>query len=312
MRWDVCQGLLRVLEKGGAGNTTTTTQNFSPEEAAQRARVQEEAARIYGQTAQSISTSQYPGPQPQQPSAWTVAGQNTLAQQGGVAQGQANQATNYSSWLMGPAQYAEANPYLQSAIGAATRPITQAYSGAGGALSQIRSGSVGAGQYGSSRQGIAEGLAAQGYEQAVADTAARMSNANYMAAQEAGQRALALTPQTMQAGLMPAQIYSAIGQQQEAYGANAEDYAAAQRGWEMNAPWAALQNYANIVFGGSAPGSTTTGDVAGPNRALTALSGAAAGGMLGSMAAGASAGSIAPGWGTAIGAGIGLLAGLFS
>lgn len=310
MRWDPIQGMFRVYEGGSGGGpttTTSTTQNFSPEEAAARAKVQAEAARIYGENAAALQWTPYPGSRPTDLSSATREAEASWVNFArGGATDQANQAAAYSSWLMGPAQYAESNPYLQSAITAATRPITEAYSGAGGALSQIRSGAGSAGQYGSTRQGIAEGLTTQGYLRSVGDTGAKMANENYQVAQAAGLKALGLAPQVQQMGTLPGQLIGSVGSLEDTQAQALEDYRANAAMWEINAPWAPLQNYANIVFGGSNPGtsSTSTGGGYKSNPFASGIGLAAQGAMLGSM--------VMPGVGTAVGAGAGLLAGLFS
>ena len=152
---------------------------------------------------------------------------------------------------------------------------------------------------------LAEGVAGGRYLQTIGDISATRTSDAYNKGLDTFSRTMALTPQTMQASLMPAQAMSAVGTQQEQYGQQGEDYAAAVRQWGMNAPWAALQNYANVVYGGSASGTTTTGmsSGGGTSKAMSALGGAAMG---------ASIGSVVPGVGTLIGAGIGLMMGLFS
>ncbi len=146
------------MSGGGGSETTTTatTQNYSPEEAAQRAKVQAEAARIYGATAPTISSASYPGAQVTPFSAETIAAQNLAEQTAGQQQagvGLMNQGLEYG--LNGAMDVAN-NPYLQSAISAALRPVTQSYVDPGGVLSSIRTNATDAGQFGGIRQGMAE------------------------------------------------------------------------------------------------------------------------------------------------------------
>lgn len=307
--WDACgRRLARYCSGGGGGgqqSSTTTQVNYSPEEAAARAKVQEEAERIYGETAGVIAGSPYPGSKPVPFSPSTVAGQRMLTNYAtGAGQQRANEAGAYSSFLLGPAQYAEANPYLQSAMQAALRPVTQAYTDPGGVLSKIRSDNLAAGMYGSSRQAISEGIAGRGYLDTIGDVASKMASDNYNQALQRGTQALALSPQTYNLGTQPATSVAAVGQQEEILKQAEEDYAAQSRMWNLNAPWTPLQNYANIVFGGATPGTTTTtqGSGAQQNRFGTALGG---------MASGAALGYMIPGVGPLIGGGLGLLSGLF-
>lgn len=69
------------------------------------------------------------------------------------------------------------NPYFQGTLEAAMRSVTQAFREQ--IMPSIRTGSALAGQAGSSRQGIAEGLAASRANQAMADMAAQMGSAAY-------------------------------------------------------------------------------------------------------------------------------------
>lgn len=307
MRWDPLSRQFRVYHTGGGGSsgaTTTVNQLYSPAEAKMRAAVMGDAAQLYNKTKGSIGNAPYPGAKHVGPSAATTQGQDMLL---GWAQGAgtdlANTTGGYSNWLMGDARKAESNPYLQSHIDAAIRPITQAYTDPGGAFSSIRTASIEDGP--SSRQGIAEGIMGSRYLQTIGDVSSRMAGENYENALRLGTQALALAPQTAQVGQMPAMATSAVGTQREGYTQDRQEYKADARSWEMNAPWMNLQNYANIVFGGSSPGTVTnqTGSAPqGPSRMNSALGGAAAGAIMG---------SIVPGVGTMVGAGVGLLAGLF-
>ncbi len=101
----------------------------------------------------------------------------------------------------------------------------------------------------------------------------------------------------------PVATLSGIGAQQENIAQQEAAYQANANMWGLNAPWAPLQNYANIVYGGANPSTTSTSDASAPkkNRATGALGGAAAGAAAGS--------AILPGWGTAIGAAGGAILG---
>lgn len=298
--------LARYCSGGGGGqqSSTTTQVNYSPEEAAARAAVQAEAKNIYDANSNTISNSPYPGSQPVPFSPESLQAQQMLSGYATGAGAQtAGQAGGYSSFLMGPAGYAESNPYLQSATAAAIRPVTQAYTDPGGVFSQIRTGAINNGMLGGSRQGVAEGIAARGYMDTVADTSSKLAYQNYSDAMKYGTQALALSPQTFQLGTQPAISLSGVGTQKETMDQANEDYAAASRMWDLNAPWAPLQNYASIVFGGANPSTTATSNMQGPQRSML-------GGMLGGAMQGAAMGSMIPGIGPLIGGGVGLLAGL--
>jgi hypothetical protein len=309
MRWDAISGTFRVYEKGGGGGTSTTTQtvqNFSPEEAAARNAVQSEAQRIYNATSGQITNAPYPGATPAPASTPTLQGQNAALTAAGTQANMAGQLSAAQGFGLYDVLFPQTNPALRASVDAAVRPVTQAYTDPGGVLSQIRTDSMNAGQYGGSRQSLALGVAGGRYLDTVGDISARMHSDAYNKGLDTFSRTMALAPQNIQAQTAPAQTLSAVGQQQEAYQQQQLDYDAAVRQWSMNAPWAALQNYANIVYGGSTPGTSSTSFSSGGSGGSTAMS------ALGGAAMGASIGSMIPGIGTAVGAGVGLMMGLFS
>lgn len=246
---------------GGGGQNTTSTNtnvNYSPEEAAKRAQVMSEAARVYEATGGTIANSAYPGAKvagfsPETQAAQQLAVGNAAQSQGTI--NQMNQGVNYG--LTG-AMNVNNNPYLQQSIKAATRANNQNFSDAGGALSQIRTGAGSAGQYGGSRQGIAEGIAAGRLAQTNADMAAQMSSAAYDKGQDTFAKTLMFAPQALEAANTPVNLLSSVGAQKENYAQQLADYAANADMWKLNAPWTPLQNYASIVYGGSTPGTTST------------------------------------------------------
>lgn len=119
-------------------------------------------------------------------------------------------------------QNAMNNPYLQSAMQSAIRPLQNTYRDA---LSGITDGAIGAGQSGSSRQGIAEGLAAQGYMQSAGDITGKMAYQNYGDAMGRMAGAVDQAQGVANLGMMPSSIYGQVGQQ----------------------PWQNLANYQGIV-----------------------------------------------------------------
>jgi hypothetical protein len=82
-------------------------------------------------------------------------------------------------FLMGKVLYPESNPALQGAIDAAVRPITEQLTTE--QLPAIRGDAVTSGNFGSSRQGIAEGLASGQASTAIGDTSANLANEGYQA-----------------------------------------------------------------------------------------------------------------------------------
>lgn len=268
---------------GSKGSTTTVNQLYSPEEAARRAQVMAQAEQIYGSTPTP--------PAPAGPSADTLAAAERVRQfSTGTGEQIAAQTRQAQQFALGDVLYPETNPALRATQEAATRPITEAYTGPGGALQQVRD-HFGQGPGVGSREAIALGLTNRSYLNTVGDVNARIASQGYSQGLDTFTRALGLAPQTYGLSMQPALAQGAVGQQMEAYQEE-------QRLHEANAPWANLQNYANIVMSGSAPGTQTTSTGPGvtpANRAGMALAGGALGFQVGGP------------YGAAIGAGAGLL-----
>lgn len=106
-------------------------------------------------------------------------------------------------------QNSMSNPYLQGAMNSAIRPLTQNYQE--NVLSGITDGAVNAGQSGSSRQGIAEGIAARGYMDQVGDITNNMAYQNYNDGMNRMSNAVNQAGQVANLGMLPSQIYQNIG-----------------------------------------------------------------------------------------------------
>lgn len=264
------------MSSGSSGSSTTTTQNYSPEEAARRTQVMDEAARIYNATAPALSSAAYPGARPIQFSPDTLMSQQYARDYAtGPAVAQANNINQAVQFGLSDVLFPETNPALQSTINAAVRPIYQDFTDPGGVMSQIRTGAQDAGQFGSSRQGIAEGIAAGRYANAASDAAAKVATEGYNRGLDTFSRTLAFAPQALQTGLMPAQILSGVGAQNEMQASEIENYLSNAAMWQLNAPWAPLQNYASIVFGGANPSTKSVTSGGGGDNTLQTIGSAA-------------------------------------
>jgi hypothetical protein len=320
------EGCRIIYGGGGGGNTTSTNTsvNYSPEEAARRTQVMDESQRIYNATAGQMSGSGYPGATPVGQDWNTTAGQDLMRQgagtimnqigstqqAGNMAQGaiqnnvgvnnyQNSMMANGLQYGMNGAMDVQNNPYLQQAMQAAIRPVTDQWQGAGGALAQQRQAAQGAGQVGSSRAGIAEGITNRAYLNKVGDITAQMGSTAYDKGQDTFSKSLAQLPawqksaleqanasnellknqagatqQITNAAQAPGAMYSAVGAQNENLAREYADYAANQRMWQLNAPWIPLQNYASIVYGGSAPSTQVASSSSAPRNALGQVVGA--------------------------------------
>ena len=148
----------------------------------------------------------------------------------------------------------ESNPYLAQTAQAATSPIMQALMEQ--ILPGIRGGAIGAGGYGGSRQGIAEGIAGRGALQSIGDTTANIYSQAYGQGLNAMQGGLQTAPQTAALGLLPSQIMQQIGQEQRL------------------APLQQLQNYQGLLGGPVVLGGGGTGSQPGVLQTTANLIGA--------------------------------------
>lgn len=291
---------------GGGGKTKSTniTQNYSPEEAARRAQVMDQAQQVYNQTRGSYQPGTYPGSQPVPFDYWSLVGQGSALTAADMAQASNQQASQGLTYGLTQAMDVNNNPYLQKSVDAALGRIQNQYTDPGGVMSQIRTGAENAGQYGGSRQGVAEGIAARELQHSLGDTAAQMYSDAYNKGQDTFARTLALSPQVVSSYSAPSVLQSQVGAQREGLAQAMEDYNAASRQWDFNAPWTPLENYANIVYGGG--GSQSTSTATGAGAARNPVMGAA-GGALAGWAVGAQMGAAYGPYGAAAGAILGAL-----
>lgn len=193
--------------------------------------------------------------------------------------------------------YAESNPYLQSTIEAATRPTIEALTEK--MLPSIRSGATGAGQFGGSRQAIAEANALRDSERTVGDIASKLAFQGYGQGLDALVKGVGLAPQTAGAQTIPGATTSAVGDVQRAMEQALLGEEQAKYSYEQNLPLLVGKELAGVAAGLPGGSTTTTASTPQANPLTSSLGGAAAGASLGS--------ALLPGWGTAAGAGIGAL-----
>lgn len=103
------------------------------------------------------------------------------------------------------------NPYLAQTATEAIRPIFEGLTQ--NILPGIRGGATQAGQVGSSRQGIAEGLAAQEAIRQAGGISGDIFSRGYGQGLQSLIQGLSLAPQTAELGLLPSRILSGIGGQ---------------------------------------------------------------------------------------------------
>jgi hypothetical protein len=139
----------------------------------------------------------------------------TSAQQMALSAGQqqtglAGQGAGFSDWLFsGAALDPNSNPALGATIDAATRPIFEGLTQQ--VLPRIRDEARSTGNMGSSKQGVAEGLASQGASRAAGDVGTNIAYQGYQSGLDAMMRNLGLMPQTLNSLTAGAATTGAVG-----------------------------------------------------------------------------------------------------
>lgn len=270
--------------------SSTTTQNLSEEQKQLLGLAMPGVMNFAASVPKRYGGSTIAGFDPNQ-----VAGQEMALNAAGTQNNLASNAAAASNFWLGDGMWRpENNPALQGTIDASVRPITQALTEQ--ALPNIRGEAGNTGNFGSSRQGIAEGIASRGASTAIGDTAAKVANANYQTNVEAQLKVLGLLPQTQQAQLAGAQTTSAVGDVRQALEQAMLGEQVGNFNYDQIAPY--LQSRELLSFLQGVPGGsvTSTGESQAStpkkNPLMSALGGAASGAAIGS--------TFGP-WGTAIG-----------
>lgn len=291
---------------GGGSTTTTTTQELAPEQRQLLNLVIPEAKRFGANPPQLFPKSSIAGFTPLQlESQRSAAGaaRDQLAPLAGAGIGGAsalqgfglpagvggadaaisglNTAEPFANFLLsGQALSPETNPFLAKAAEAAIRPLEKSLTEQ--VLPNIRGEARDQGQFGSSRQGIAEGLALQEFQAQAGDISANVFNQGFQNALAAGTQALGSTqslagtgintllgegtrslfasPQLADLALAPSSILGGVGFQQQQLG-QAQLSEEAQRFMsEQILPFLVAQDIAQLAFGIPGGSVTSTAD----------------------------------------------------
>lgn len=209
-----------------------------------------------------------------------IGAQQSALQAAGAITPNINQSIDFSTFLQGPSLNPATNPALQAATDAAIRPLTQQFEQS--IIPSIGNAAELAGQRGSSRQGVAEGIASQSLLQQIGDTSATFQNEAFQSSLDAAVKALIFSPQTLGQAFLPSQITGSIGEAQRGLqtaqvGESADRFLA-----EQIIPFAAAQDVASLAFGFPGGGGTSTSAINQPGG-TSPLSGALGGALLGSQ-----------------------------
>lgn len=200
------------------------------------------------------------------------------------------------------------NPYLDQAAIGAIRPLVEQLQQ--NILPGIRGGAMQTGQYGGSRQGLAEANAISQSMRNMGDITSGMYSNAYQQGLDSLAKAMVFSPQMIEMSNLPASMMAQLGAQNEAEQQRAIDEAKYRYEYEQKLPYIKASDYMQLLQGQT--GGTTTsnsssmGGQYGSNPMMSALGGAAGGYALGSSALGTSLGMTGP-WGAALGAALMLM-----
>lgn len=259
-----------------------------------------DAQNIYNQGAPGYYSGQLIAPQ----SADTQAALSSLAQRGAngsdvtrAAQGQL-QDTLSGTYLNGE------TPGFQGALNAATRPIIDNYTKT--IMPGLDSNFSSAGRYGSGAHAMAEGDAANGLSNSIADTTSKMVYQNYGDERNRQIQGMLFAPELANQDYTDIQAQGQAGAAQDAYKQSLIDAELQKYNYNSNKDYNWASQYLGLLNGATGGSQTTTQPKAAANPFTGALGGAGVGAQIG---------SIIPGLGTGIGAlaggGLGLLGSLF-
>lgn len=266
--------------KGGGGGDTTTVQQADPWVGLQPYLgdiYQQAQQTYYGKTPQFYPGESFAQLSPEQLQSQQMALGQTGAQADIASRAQESLSFGLSPDILSP----ETNPYLAQQGEAITQRLGQSY--AEQIMPGIRGGAQAAGQYGGSRQGVAEGIASRGLLQAQGDALSQLYGGAYGQGLSAMGRAQALAPSIQNLGLAPSQTYGQVGAQNQALEQARINDALAKWNFEQGLPAQQLSNYAGILSGiplGAAGSSTSRASGSAPGGGFSgtgAVGGATAG-----------------------------------
>lgn len=135
-----------------------------------------------------------------------------------------------------------------------------------------------AGQFGSSRHGIADGLAKSRAADTIARYSSNMMNDAYGKGLNSMTQGLSMSPMISELGMGSSNILNRIGKERQAQDQLGINEAMARHEYDYNAPWMHLNNFASPLTGNyMGAGGTTTQPTTGSNPIAGLLGGATAG-----------------------------------
>ena len=168
------------------------------------------------------------------------------------------------------------NPYLAQSVNAAIQPMIDQYNQT--VLPGIRSGAVQTGQYGGSRQGIAEGIASGQLTRNIGNTSAGMYSNAYQQGMDSLSKAMLFGPQMIQLGQAPSSVLRGVASENELAQQNQINDAKRLFDYYQNLPYDKLNKYLTPLQGAgfASTSGTSTSNVPsyGGNSTLGTIGGA--------------------------------------
>ena len=229
----------------GGRSTSTTTQSSGPP-AVQLPYLQDLFSRAQTQSQTPLKYLDFDPTADFDPA--EVSGQESMLNYArGGARDAVGGAQNAWQFALNDALSPDSNPNLRRYGDVLAEDIGQDYSR--NVIPAISGEAVAAGQTGSSRHGIAEGLASQDMLRRSAGARTQLYSTAYGQGLDAQSRALALSPQMVSLGAIPAQFEAAVGAQRRDLAQTKLDEQAEKHWFEQLAPWQLLAMYQSIVGG---------------------------------------------------------------
>lgn len=278
------------MSSGSSQPTQTTTTQMSPEARSLYNLALPGVQSFAASTPQRYQGSTVAGFDPNQ-----VAGQEGALSAAGAQNSLASGAAGSLPFFFGDIWNPSSNPNLQGAIDASVRPIQQNLTE--NELPAIRSEFSG-GNYGGSRQGIAEGLAVGRTNQAIGDTASKVAQNQYDTNVNAQLRAYGLLPTVQGAQTAGSLTTSGVGDVRQARDQALLNENVGNFNYDQLAPFLQSKEILSLLTGLPGGTTTTTASTPGSPGVSQALGGAAAGAGIG----GAIGGPLGAGIGAAGGA----------
>lgn len=273
--------------------TQTTQQVLSPEQRQLMDLAMPGVTQFAATVPQRYQGTQIAGFDPAQ-----VSGQTGALGSAGVQTDLARSgAGTTQNWLSPQALDVNNNPAVQAMLDKNARSVNTALTET--ALPAIRDSAEHTGNFGASRQGVAEGVATGKASTALADANASTLNNAYNTNVESQLKALGLLPQTSGIQTQGDLTTSGVGDVRQALSQAQLNEKVGNFNYDQMAPFLQSKEIMSLLTGLPGGSTTTTASTPQKNPLTGALGGAAAGASLGS--------AIMPGIGTGIGGGLGAL-----